>query len=463
MPVDDFLASMGLMCASLGWDCANCHVNAGTREVDWAADPPAKIMARRMVRMVDAINRDHFGGRQVVSCFTCHHTRDRPLPTPTMEHAYGAPALYADDLLAGVPGAPPAATILHRYVEALGGARAHQLPRHGDERRVRRVRGGGSVRIWAQAPDRRSTIIEYRDAPGGARLRPRRLPAAARRARAGARSRGGCGAERSGRGGVLPGCLLAGADGQADCRMRAGLPSDRQQGRAGDPGQHSGEDGNLARGMGHARSERAGGRGDGGYCPRRGWRRPMRVGARWTNGPRRPRCWPGSRRRRCRAGSCSGRGPAPGSVAAAPPWPPSPTLQGSGRVRRATTASISMPRSAWPAGQRDRLEPVCRYALRPTWSDSGNPSAPTRIRLLKTPGMRRELGTPARGERSLGGVHPPELWVRCPRMPPVWRAPAAHCGDRRPRDGPPGPPVRRAPRRTAVGCGAAHSLRRILS
>ena len=176
MPVDDFLASMGLMCASLGWDCANCHVNAGTREVDWAADPPAKIMARRMVRMVDAINRDHFGGRQVVSCFTCHHTRDRPLPTPTMEHAYGAPALYADDLLAGVPGAPPAATILHRYVEALGGA---QAVRELTSYRATATSvgfggfgGGGSVRIWAQAPDRRSTIIEYRDAPGGARQIP---------------------------------------------------------------------------------------------------------------------------------------------------------------------------------------------------------------------------------------------------------------------------------------------------
>ena len=170
MPVDDFLASMGLMCASLGWDCANCHVNAGTREVDWAADPPAKIMARRMVRMVDAINRDHFGGRQVISCFTCHHTRDRPLPTPTMEHAYGAPALYADDLFAGVPGAPPAATILDRYVEALGGAQAvSELTSYratATSVGFGGFGGGGSVRIWAQAPDRRSTIIEYRDAPG---------------------------------------------------------------------------------------------------------------------------------------------------------------------------------------------------------------------------------------------------------------------------------------------------------
>ena len=170
MPVDDFLASMGLMCASLGWDCANCHVNAGTREVDWAADPPEKIMARRMVRMVDAINRDHFGGRQVVSCFTCHHSRDRPLLTPTMEHAYGAPALYADDLFAGVPGAPPPETILDKYIEALGGAqRVSELSSYratATSVGFGGFGGGGTVSIWAQAPDRRSTIIEFRDAQG---------------------------------------------------------------------------------------------------------------------------------------------------------------------------------------------------------------------------------------------------------------------------------------------------------
>ena len=168
MPVDDFLASMGLMCASLGWDCANCHVNAGTREVDWAADPPEKIMARRMVRMVDAINRDHFGGRQVVSCFTCHHSRDRPLVTPTMEHAYGAPALYADDLFAGVPGAPPPETILDKYIEALGGAqRVSGLTSYratATSVGFGGFGGGGSVSIWAQAPDKRSTVIEFREA-----------------------------------------------------------------------------------------------------------------------------------------------------------------------------------------------------------------------------------------------------------------------------------------------------------
>src|SRR5690348_16653252 len=59
IPVDDFMGTMGIMSASLGFDCAECHKGAGTDQVDWAADTPRKVMARRMVNMVTAINRDN--------------------------------------------------------------------------------------------------------------------------------------------------------------------------------------------------------------------------------------------------------------------------------------------------------------------------------------------------------------------------------------------------------------------
>jgi hypothetical protein len=70
IPVDDFMGTMGIMSASLGFDCAECHKGAGTDQVDWAADTPRKVMARRMVKMVTTINRDNFQGRQVVTCWT---------------------------------------------------------------------------------------------------------------------------------------------------------------------------------------------------------------------------------------------------------------------------------------------------------------------------------------------------------------------------------------------------------
>ena len=61
IPVDDFLGTMGIMCAALGFDCSECHTGAGTEKVDWAADNPRKLMARRMIRMMTAINHDNFG------------------------------------------------------------------------------------------------------------------------------------------------------------------------------------------------------------------------------------------------------------------------------------------------------------------------------------------------------------------------------------------------------------------
>src|SRR5215470_4478447 len=52
IPVDEFLQTMGLMTAALQFDCSDCHTNAGTDSVDWAADTPRKRTARRMVTMV---------------------------------------------------------------------------------------------------------------------------------------------------------------------------------------------------------------------------------------------------------------------------------------------------------------------------------------------------------------------------------------------------------------------------
>ena len=40
IPVDDFLETMGIMAAALQFDCSDCHANAGTDRVDWAADTP---------------------------------------------------------------------------------------------------------------------------------------------------------------------------------------------------------------------------------------------------------------------------------------------------------------------------------------------------------------------------------------------------------------------------------------
>src|SRR5262245_1003152 len=146
--VDDFMTLMGLMTAAVGGDCADCHKDAGTDRVDWAFDTPRKIAARRMSAMVMAINRDHFGGRQLVSCWSCHRGRTRPILTPTLEHVYGEPDLEPEDLVfTSSPDLAKPQAIVDRYLQAIGGtqklAAVTTLTATGSSRGFRGFGGGG--------------------------------------------------------------------------------------------------------------------------------------------------------------------------------------------------------------------------------------------------------------------------------------------------------------------------------
>jgi photosynthetic reaction center cytochrome c subunit len=166
IPVDEFLGTMGIMAASLQFDCSDCHVNAGTANVDWAADTPRKIMARRMVSMVAAINQTNFGGRQLVTCWTCHRNRDKPLVTPTLETIYGTPTIVPDDVVTQFPGADSPESILDRFIRASGGAQRLAALTSISARGVAVGFGGfggnGTVEIVAKAPDKRATIILFK-------------------------------------------------------------------------------------------------------------------------------------------------------------------------------------------------------------------------------------------------------------------------------------------------------------
>jgi len=167
----DFMGTMGIMTAALGFDCSECHIAAGTDKVDWAADTPRKVIARRMVNMVTAINQNNFAGRQLVTCWTCHRGRDKPVVTPNLDLVYGMPTLEPDDLVvASVPGLPKPEEILDKYLQALGGvqrlAGLTSFTATGTSIGFGGFGGGGAVQIYAKAPDRRSTIIEFKNAPG---------------------------------------------------------------------------------------------------------------------------------------------------------------------------------------------------------------------------------------------------------------------------------------------------------
>ena len=170
IPVDDFMGTMGVMSAALGFDCSECHIGAGTDRVDWAADTQRKIISRRMVKMVAAINHDNFNGRQMITCWSCHRGRDKPAVTPTMAIVYGTPSLDMDDVVQQAPGQPTPDQILDKYIQAVGGAQRlaglTSFVAKGTSVGFGGFGGGGQVQIFAKAPNQRTTLIEFKDAPG---------------------------------------------------------------------------------------------------------------------------------------------------------------------------------------------------------------------------------------------------------------------------------------------------------
>jgi len=126
IPVNQFMETMGFFSAALGYNCTNCHGDdvLGNWE-RYANDIPVKGTARRMIQVVNTINKDLFGGREAVTCYTCHRGSPAPKVIPSLLEQYSAPP--ADDpneveITRRVVSVPSADAILNRYIQALGGA-----------------------------------------------------------------------------------------------------------------------------------------------------------------------------------------------------------------------------------------------------------------------------------------------------------------------------------------------------
>jgi hypothetical protein len=123
IPVDRFMGTMGFFSASLGLTCTDCHVEeSGGDWARYADDTPLKRTARRMMLMVNSINQMNFGGRQVVTCNTCHRGTNRPNVMPSLALLYSSPPpVEPGELFRQAAGQPPVDQILDQYLQALGG------------------------------------------------------------------------------------------------------------------------------------------------------------------------------------------------------------------------------------------------------------------------------------------------------------------------------------------------------
>ena len=76
-----------------------------------------------MMVMMNTINRTNFGGRQVVTCNTCHRGVPKPNVMPSLNALYGEPPPdEPGDPVEQVTGQPSADQVLDRFITAIGGA-----------------------------------------------------------------------------------------------------------------------------------------------------------------------------------------------------------------------------------------------------------------------------------------------------------------------------------------------------
>jgi len=170
LTVDDFIASMGVISAALGYDCADCHPGAGTDARDFAIDTiPQKKTARKMIEMVASINQNNFSGIQQVTCWTCHRQQERPATSIALDHLYESPNVEDPDIAFAGVGKQTADQILDKYIQAAGGAQRlatlTSFVATGASDGYGGFGGEGEFSLYAKSPNQRTTIIFFKDHP----------------------------------------------------------------------------------------------------------------------------------------------------------------------------------------------------------------------------------------------------------------------------------------------------------
>jgi photosynthetic reaction center cytochrome c subunit len=117
-PAAQLIIGMHLAEGALGVECEYCHY-----ENDFPRDgKETKATARKMMSMVMEINKNNFDGKQVVTCYTCHHGDNQPVGVPILPDTLAMITPYGTE--SEKPALPTADQILAKYVQAVGGEQA---------------------------------------------------------------------------------------------------------------------------------------------------------------------------------------------------------------------------------------------------------------------------------------------------------------------------------------------------
>lgn len=160
LPATQLDTTMAFISGSLGVKCNHCHVVASGFDKD---DKKAKQTARRMIQMVQELNKGTFNTEGAVTCFTCHRGKPTPVSVPVVGQNLWAPVAASPTAEAPLPTVKE---ILDRYVQAVGGAEmlAKVTTRFTKGSRI----GADGVlvpeEVYQKAPDKLLTITSYPNA-----------------------------------------------------------------------------------------------------------------------------------------------------------------------------------------------------------------------------------------------------------------------------------------------------------
>ena len=164
IPVDEFMDTMGMFASSLGYDCASCHSSQLYNDrAAFAIATPQIQRARQMIVMMQAINKQYFGGMPRMSCFTCHRGQDRPSNIPSLAIQYGELMDDPNAMQIFPDTRNTVDQVFTKYITALGGAqRLAGLTGYVATGSYAGFNTGGSpiaVDVYAKAPNQRAQVV----------------------------------------------------------------------------------------------------------------------------------------------------------------------------------------------------------------------------------------------------------------------------------------------------------------
>jgi hypothetical protein len=170
VPSDQLIPAMQFITGALGVGCNFCHVE-GHFDQD---DKKPKEIARKMMTMMFAINKDNFSGHREVTCNSCHHGSPKPASIPVVGEEAGKPgaaeamAEAADAEKADLSKLPPASDVIDKYVQAVGGAAA--IEKISTRTAKGTVSGFGGrkfpLEMVYESPDKSAVVTHYPNGDG---------------------------------------------------------------------------------------------------------------------------------------------------------------------------------------------------------------------------------------------------------------------------------------------------------